>query len=251
LLVLVNVSLFQAASALNASSRWQEVISENLASSSIPGYKKQDLSFAAIQAGLMPTTSSTPAVYALPRAQQTTSFNPGEIKATGSKTDVAIEGPGFFEIQLPSGSLAYTRDGEFQISNQGQLVTKAGQPVMGSAGPIELDKSDPGAISIAATGVVSQGEIVKGNIKIVDFNDPQLLTPMGNGHFIGNSADLHSYEVTAPSLRQGYLEASNTSSVMEMANLVTAMRSFEANQRVIQLQDERMGRAISELGTPN
>ena len=248
----MNVSLFQAAAALNASSRWQEVISENLASSSIPGFKKQELSFAAVQTGTMPaTTALGPQAYSLPRAQAATSFVPGEIKATGSKTDVAIEGAGFFEIQLANGASAYTRDGEFQINSQGQLVTKTGQPVIGDSGPIQLDRDNSSPLTISAGGQISQGTDSKGRIKVVDFDDPTLLTPIGSGQFLASQPGLQPREVTNPSVRQGYLEAANTSSVAEMAGLITAMRGFEANQHVIQLQDERMGRAITELGSPN
>lgn len=108
----MNVSLYQAASALSASARWQEVVSQNLASASTPGYKKQDLSFSAIQAGVMPAQGGGVAV-AFPHATSTTSFQPGEVRATGVNTDVAIEGPGFFQVQLPNGATGYTRDGDF------------------------------------------------------------------------------------------------------------------------------------------
>src|SRR4051794_1052822 len=87
----VNVSLYQAASALQANSRWQEVISENLASSSIPGFKKQQLSFSEVQAGLMGANAQQR--FAFPKATASTSFQQGELKFTGSNTDVALEGP--------------------------------------------------------------------------------------------------------------------------------------------------------------
>jgi flagellar basal body rod protein FlgG len=248
----VNVSLYQAASALNAGSRWQEVISENLASSSIPGYKKQDLSFTAVQAGLMPRGASGNApAFTLPRVVTTTNFQPGELQMTGSNTDVAIDGPGFFVVQMANGASAYTRDGEFQMNAQGQLTSKQGYPVLGDAGPIQLNLNDTTPISISATGVVSQGPEVKGKLRVVDFQQPQLLTAAGGGYFLAQNAALVPNEVAQPSVRQGFLEGSNTTSVGEMANLITGMRSFEANQRVIQLQDDRMSRAISELSGTN
>src|SRR5438093_694962 len=87
----MNVSLFQAAAALNANSRWQESIAQNLASSSIPGFKKQDLSFSAIQAGMMPVNpSSSPdsAYFLLPKASVSTNFQAGQLKRTDVNTDV-------------------------------------------------------------------------------------------------------------------------------------------------------------------
>jgi flagellar basal-body rod protein FlgG len=244
----VNVSLYQAAAALNANARWQELISENLAASSVPGYKKQDLSFSAVQAGLMPhTTAGTSQSFSLPRATAVTSFSPGQLRMTSGVTDFALETPGFFAVQTPNGATAYTRDGEFHVNAQGQLTTKQGYLVLGDGGPIQLDPSDLGPLSVSSTGEVSQGETLKGKMRVVDFQQPQLLTPTGAGYFIARNPSLVPNEVGEPSIRQGYLEGANTTAAAEMANLISVMRSFEANQRVIQLQDDRMGRAISEL----
>jgi flagellar basal-body rod protein FlgF len=245
----VNVSLYQAASALNANERWQEVISENLAASSIPGYKKQDLSFSAVQSGVMqPTASGKAPAFTLPRITSATNFQPGELQPTGGKTDVALDGSGFFVVQTPNGTNAYTRDGEFQINGQGQLTTKQGFLVLGDSGPIQINLSDPTPISISATGQISQGAEVKGKLRVVDFTHPQLLTPVGGGLFVAQNPGLAPADVAQPSVRQGYLEGSNTTSVGEMANMISSMRSFEANQRIIQLQDERMSHAIQALG---
>ncbi len=232
---------------MSANARWQEVVSENLASASIPGYKKQELSFSTIESGL---SASGSAKGQIPRAQSVTSFQQGEIRQTGVATDVAVDGAGFFEIQLPNGSPAYTRDGEFHINAQGQMVSKQGCLVLGESGPIQLDRSNPAAVSISATGEVSQGAELRGKLKLVEFNDPHLLR-QANGYFLADNPDLHPTDVAVPSLRQGCLEAANTTSVMEMANLIRVMRGFEANQKLLQAHDDRMGRAISELGNPN
>ena len=96
----MNVSLFQAAAALNANSRWQESIADNLAASSIPGFKKQDLSFGAVEAGLMPSSANGPQHFSLPSAGVSTNFEPGEMKFTGVKTDVGLEGRGFLAVQI-------------------------------------------------------------------------------------------------------------------------------------------------------
>jgi flagellar basal-body rod protein FlgG len=248
----VNVSLYQAASALNASNRWQEVISENIAASTIPGYKRQELSFSAVQAGFMsPSSTGAAQRISLPRAATITNFQQGELEATQVKTDVAIDGRGFFAVQLPNGGTGYTRDGEFQIDNQGQLATKQGFSILGQTGPIHLNMANSAPLSISDTGEVSQGAETRGKLKVVDFQQPQLLTPTGGGYFIAQNAGLVPTEIAQPSVRQGFLEASNTSAVMEMANLLTMTRGFEVGEKVIQLQDDRMGKAISELGSPN
>lgn len=245
----MNVSLFQAAAAMNASGRWQELIAENLSASSVPGYKKRDISYSAVEAGLMSARgpAGTSATFALPRMDAYTNFSTGELKLTGVKTDVAIDGPGFFEVQLPNGTTGYTRDGEFHVDAQGQLVTKAGLPVLSGGGTLQLDPNDPNPISIAPNGDISQGAARKGRLRVVEVNQPQLLTPLGGGLYGAQDPKLQVNDAARATLRQGFLEAANTSAVTEMANMITAMRHFEANHRLVQLQDERMGKAISEL----
>ncbi len=229
---------------MNAQQRWHEVISQNLASSSVPGFKRQDVSFATVQAGLK---ADAPL---MPSTRVSTIFQQGQLRPTGVPTDLALDGNGFFEVQLPHGELAYTRDGEFRVDNTGQLVTKQGHVVQGDGGPIQLNPDNPAPLSVASDGTVSQGAELKGKLKVVGFDNPDLLTALGNGLFAARHAELIPNTTTSASLRQGFLEASNTSPVAEMARLIVAMRMYEANQRVIQSQDERMGRAISEIGSP-
>jgi flagellar basal body rod protein FlgG len=250
----MNVSLFQAASALTANSRWQEIIADNMASASIPGFKKQQLSIAATQAGLMPAGGAGGkngvASFVMPKASATTNFTSGEMKATGVSTDVAIDGSAFFQVQLPTGQIGYTRDGEFQLNSQGQLTTKEGYPVLGeSGGPITLNPRDPSPMTISVGGDVSQGASPKGKLGLVQFDNPSLLTQSSSGYFVSQNPALHTQPTTS-TVRQGYVEGSNSSTVLEMANLMTAMRGFEANQHVIQIQDDRMSKAITELGSP-
>jgi flagellar basal body rod protein FlgG len=242
----MNVSLYQAAAAMNASQNWQDLISENLAAASVPGFKKQDVVFSTIapadaQTGLLPTS------------QAATNFEQGQIRPTNVPTDVAIQGDGFFAVQLPSGQMAYTRDGEFQFNAQGQLVTKQGYLVLTDSGPIQIDLKQPMPISVASDGTVSQGSNLLGKLQITTFNNPQLLTQIGNSYFIANNPSLVTSPATLSTtqVRQGFLESGNVSPVAEMAHMISAMRQFEANQRVLQIHDDRMGRAITELGNPN
>lgn len=243
----MNVSLYQAASAMNANARWQEMISQNLAASSIPGFKRQDVSFAAFERGQIGATGmARPAI--MPEARSATNFTPGELRATGGTTDLAIEGKGFFEVQLPTGATAFTRDGEFHLSAQGQLVSKEGYPVIGENGPIQFDRKNSGPIAISPSGDISQGSENVGKLKVVDFENLQNLQPISAGYFqVSDPAEVPR-DLTNANIRQGFLENANTTSVTEMVQLIGALRSFEANQRSIQLQDDRVSRAISELG---
>jgi flagellar basal body rod protein FlgG len=251
----VNVSLFQAASALDANSRWQEVIADNLASSSVPGYKQQQLSQSAVQAGLMTAEGAMnlPQYFSISKTATSTNFSPGELKYTGNGTDVAIEGNGFFEVKLPNGMTGLTRDGEFQINSHGQLVTKESYPVLGivpgGTAPIQLSPDHSGPLSVSTHGNVNQGSDLKGRLKVTTVDQPQKLTNLSGGYFLAQDPKIATKPSTA-NLREGYLESSNTSTLMEMASMMTASRSFEANSHVIQIQDDRMNRTISELGNP-
>jgi flagellar basal body rod protein FlgG len=235
---------------MTANSKWQDVISQNLAAASIPGYKKQEVSFDSVAAGVLATEDQSTALM-FPKAGTSVNFTSGEMKYTGGKTDVAIQGGGFFTVEMPNGNNVYTRDGEFQIDSKGQLVTKTGEPVVTDRGTVTLDARDPSPVSISSNGQISQGSVTKGRLKIVEFSDPTELQSVGGGYYSDAKTTAVPTVVDAPSLRQGFLESANTSAVTEMTSLISAMRAFETNQRVAQMQDERMGRAISELGTPS
>jgi flagellar basal-body rod protein FlgF len=248
----MNVSLYQAASALNANARWQEVIADNLASSATPGFRKQELTMEAVRAGFLPATRGTAhsasSQFSLPSASTSINFTPGLLRYTGSHTDLAIEGPGFFEVQLPNGSSAFTRDGEFRLNAQGQLTTKQGFAVLGDAGPIQIDWNNPAPIVVSPGGDISQGTDQMGRITPVDFDQTRLLQPISGGLFLAQDPNLTRVIPDGTTLRQGWIEGANTSVSTEMANLLTAMRTFEANQRVIQIHDERMAKTIEQLG---
>ncbi len=246
----MNVSLYQAAAAMNANARWQEVIAENLAGSSIPGSRKQDISFSAVAAGMVPGLAGlNGGGYVMPTSTATVNFQQGSLRPTGLPTDLAIEGPGFFEVQLPNGSHGFTRDGELQLSAQGQLVTKQGYLVLGDGGPLQLDPANSTPISVSATGEISQGGGLKGRIRLVEFSQPSQLKPIGGGCFLADNPRSQALVAQSSQVRQGLLEGANTSPTTEMASLITAMRMFEANQKVMQMQDERMGRVITDLGS--
>ena len=232
---------------MTANARWQDTISGNLAASTVPGYKRQEISFSAIEAG----QTAANAKYALPQANVVTSFRQGELRPTSVPTDVALEGKGFFSVRMPNGAEGYTRDGEFHVNAQGELVTKQGYQVMSDGGNIQLDRNNAAPISISATGEVRQGAELKGKLKLTEFAKPQLLTDAGSGCFIATDPKLMPMAATGTQVRQGFLENANTTSVLEMASLISAMRAFEASQKVVQAQDDRMGKAIQDIANPN
>jgi flagellar basal body rod protein FlgG len=246
----MNVSLYQAAAAMNANARWQEMISENLASSSAPGSRKQDISFSAIEAG-MPggALGRNGERFAIPAARTATNFSQGQMLPTGVSTDFAIDGPGFFQVQLPNGDPAFTRNGTFQLNAGGQLVTQQGYPVASeSGGPVQLDPTNPAPMTVSAAGDVTQGNEARGKIKMAEFADLHQLTVMGGGYFLNGNPAIKPSSAKVSQMRQGSIEEGNSSPTTEMASLITAMRMFESNQKVLQMQDDRMGRVITDLG---
>lgn len=252
----MNVSLYQAAAGLTANAQWQDAIGQNLAASSVPGFKKQDVSFASIAAGTMsPDTARMRAGvhdYLLTRSGATTNFSEGELRYTGVPTDLALHGPGFFELQMPNGDVLYTRNGGFHMDSTGRLVSASGYPILGDAGVIQLDpRGTLDSISINAQGEVLQDGAVRGRIRIAQFADPDSLSPRGAMGFVPEDPNTQPFEATGTSVEQGFLEASNASALNEMAGLIMASRLYEANQRVVRMQDERMERAISSLSSTN
>ncbi|HEV2453571.1 MAG TPA: flagellar hook-basal body protein [Verrucomicrobiae bacterium] len=243
----MDVSLYQAAAAMHATAQWQDLIAENLATSQVPGGRKREIVFSDVMAGRNAAVPGNPNFY-IPSATTVTNFQPGELHASSNPMDFALDGPGFFTVQLPNGQTAYTRGGQFELNAQGQLVTNQGYLVMGAAGPLQFNPNSSDPITISATGEVSQGQQQVGKLNLVEFDNPGLLTVIGAGDFQSGNSVATPHAATLTKVRQGFLEAANSSPTREMSGMVTAMRAFEANQKVMQADSDRMSRTITELG---
>lgn len=248
----MEVGLYQAAAAMNATEKWQDMIADNLAGASTPGSRRHEISFSDVQAGLASATLGDGGTnYMMPSASSTTNFQQGEMKPTGNPMDFALEGPGFFAAQTANKQELYTRNGQFTLNTQGQVVTKQGYLVLSaSGGPITADRTNNRPLTISATGQISQGGDIKGQLRVVDFANPQQLTSTGGGYFAMNVPGVLPSPVPGTHVQQGYIEASNSSPTLEMASLITAMRMFETNQKVMQMTNDRMTKVVSDLGTP-
>lgn len=234
---------------MSATAQWQDLIAENLSASSSPGARKQEISFSDVQAGLAANLpGGTQSSYYVPIANKVTNFQPGELLPTGNPMDFALEGPGFFSVQTANGQTAYTRDGEFRLNSQGQLVTKLGNLVLGDGGPLQFNPNNSGTITVSANGDVGQGDQVVGKLKTTEFPNPGQLTMIGSSLFTANDPGIQPVPSTKTKVRQGFVEGANSSPSTEMASLITAMRMFEANQKVLTMQSDRMSRVITDLG---
>ena len=254
----MNVALYQSSAAMSANMAWHDLISQNLSGQAAPGYQVQLGTFEEFRVpGMDPEASQMGSAY--PMLRTSTIHTQGELKPTGSKTDLALDGPGFFAVRLDNGTTAYTRDGELRVDAAGRLKTKDGGLVLGEGGPITLDPV-AGPMSVNPLGEISQAGVVRGRIRAVEFPNPASLQHLAGSYYVpapptpGMTAAAAAASQGVParntSLQQGFLEVANSNPVLEMGNLLLAMRHFEANQRALQFADERMGKTIQELGAP-
>ena len=241
----MDVSLYQSAAAMNATERWQDMVAENLSTSSLPGARQQAISFSAVQAGVAGSGGDN---FVMPQANYLTNFQQGELRSTGNNMDFAVQGPGFFTVQMPDGSPGYTRDGEFMINSTGQLVTKKGYPVTSAGGSLQFDPNNTSPIMVSADGDVSQGADIKGKLQISEFSTPAKLSTLNGGYYRSDDPNMPPLPATNTKVVQGSTEAANSSPTLQMASLVTAMRMFESNEKVMTMQSDRMSKAISDLG---
>jgi len=246
----MNIALHQAAAAMTANMNWHDMVAQNLSGQSSPGYRAQVGGFEEFRIpGAAPQANASSQLgSAYPMLRAGLNRNQGTLQPTGSPTDLGLEGPGFFAVQAPGGGRAYTRDGQFHVDRQGSLLTKEGYPVLGDNGPIRIDPQ-AGPLSFGPRGELSQGGIPRGQVQLVEVPDPSQLQHL-SGSYYRLPQSVKAAPATGTTVQPGFLEGANTSSVQEMGNMLLAMRHFEANQRALQVADERMGRSIQELGTP-
>jgi flagellar basal-body rod protein FlgF len=176
-------------------------------------------------------------------------FSQGPTEQTKNPLDVAVDGGGFLVVQTPAGE-RYTRDGGLQVNNQGQLVTAAGNPVLGNSGPIVFQPTDHD-VSIAADGniTVLEGinriDAVRGKLRLVSFADAQKLLKEGNNLYAAGTAA--AQPDTASKVRQGFVEKSNVNSVVEMSRMIEVTRTYTQISNLLQQQSDLHKSAIEKL----
>lgn len=169
----------------------------------------------------------------------------GPLEQTGRPTDLAIEGHGYFQVTLPNGQPAYTRDGNFSISDQGVLVTNGGYTVV----PGVDVPTDATNLTISPTGVVTISTAMDatpvevGRIELARFNNPGGLRALGENLYqetpaAGQPINGYPGEDGLGRILQGHLEASNVEIVQEMVDMITAMRAYEINSKAVQSAEE-------------
>jgi len=252
-------ALYTAASGMSAQQLNLDTIANNLANSSTTGFRQTRLQFqdllyqnlvtpgaaqsgqaisAGLQIGLGTKSSATEVI-----------LSQGDLNQTSNPLDIAIEGSGFFQVQLPSGITAYSRAGNFQLNNQGTLVTAQGYPVI----PTITVPANALAVTISPSGVVNAtlpaqaNPAQLGQIQLATFPNPGGLQATGGNLFQATSSSgdpvsgIPGGSQGLGQLQQGYLEGSNVDVVAEFVQMVLAQRAYEGNSKVIKAADDMYG----------
>lgn len=228
-----------------AAATWQDVVANNLANVSTPGFKRDRVSFEALVAALGEEGTSPVEPVGVEMAAIVSDFSQGPLRATGNPLDLAISGEGFFRVMTPDGE-AYTRGGSFRLSAEGQIVDASGRQLLGEGGPVTLPR---GEVQIADDGTVSVDGVVIDKLSTVVFEDPSVLTKVGGNLYVANGAAPAQAEEPARIL-QGYIEGSNVAAVREMVDMISALRLYEANQKAVTSIDHTLEIAVGQVGEP-
>lgn len=245
-------ALHIAATGMNAQQTQIDVTANNLANMNTVAYKKSQVSFADLMyrenAHIDQAELNTSKGVGVGVSGTSKNFSGGELKQTQRNLDVAIRGEGFFEVQLPDGGFAYTRDGALQINAEGLLVNSQAQ-VLNPAVQIPPEtqevmiKSD-GTVLAVIPGEKSPQEI--GRLEIANFSNTSGLKAVGNNLYLpttesGEALRQMPGEQNSSAIAQGFLEGSNVKMVEELTQLILAQRAYEINSKMIQAADDVMG----------
>jgi len=252
-------ALHTAATGMAAQELNVQVISNNIANLRTTGFKKQTAAFqdliyehvrrvgaqASDQGTILPVgvdIGGGVKTVGTPR-----SMTQGTLSQTGNDLDLAISGEGFFKILMPDGTFQYTRDGTFQMDNQGRVVTAQGNPVQPTItipnNASGLAVNEQGQVSVTLPG--SSTSAVQGQIGVTRFINKAGLQPVGNNQFVETPSSGPPQDGTANSegygkVTQGSLEQANVDVVSEMSDLIAAQRAYEMNAKVISAADQMM-----------
>jgi flagellar basal-body rod protein FlgF len=241
-------SLLVSLSQQLAAFRSMDVIANNLANVSTPGFKREAAKFEEYIAQVQPAEGQT--------GTQTVSFvrdagtmrdlDQGEITHTGAVYDFALNGNGYFAVQTPAG-MRYTRDGHFTLDQNGQLVTSEGYAVQGDGGAITITP-DAGQVVVGKDGTISN--VINGSanqigkLQVVDFANNAALNKQGSNLYSTTQA----IQPGTAGVEQGMLESSNVQPVIEISHMIEVMRAYQMTAALSSSQDNLTRQAISQLG---
>ncbi|MEN3112160.1 flagellar basal-body rod protein FlgG [Uliginosibacterium paludis] len=253
-------ALWVARTGLDAQQTHLDVISNNLANVSTNGFKRaravfEDLLYQTVR---QPGAQSSQTTQIPSGLQIGTGVRPvaseriqtqGNLQQTGNSLDMAIQGSGFFQVQLPDGTTAYTRDGSFQRDSQGQLVTSSGYVVQPAitipSDALSITVGKDGTVSVSQPGQVAATQI--GTIQVANFVNPGGLLSTGENLFLETPSS-GAPTVSTPGtngtgvINQNYVETSNVNVAEELVSMIEAQRAYELNSRVVTTADQMLSK---------
>ncbi len=261
----MNPALWIAKTGLDAQQTRMSVISNNLANVNSTGFKRdravfEDLLYQNIrQVGAQSSQDTQlPSGLALGTGVRVVAteklHSQGNLEQTDNPLDMAIQGRGFFQILLPDGNLAYTRDGSFQVNADGEIVTAGGyqlQPsITVSDNAITITLGSDGIVSVLTPGSAATTQV--GSIQLADFINPTGLQAVGQNLFLESAAS-GSPQTGTPGLNglgtlvQGSVESSNVNVVEELVNMIETQRAYEMNSKAISATDQMLAYVNNNL----
>jgi flagellar basal-body rod protein FlgG len=254
-------ALWISASGMEAQELRVDTIANNMANVNTTAYKRgvanfQDMLYQEVaMPGSSSSVSTLPAGIQIGTGVMTSSvskyFGQGSLQASSSDLDVAIEGEGFFQVQLPDGSTAYTRDGSFHMDSTGQITTSQGYQIVGfptiDTSATSITIASDGTVSYYANGTITDA----GRVTLARFPNPEGLKYDGYNRYSETPAS-GTAETGSPGennfgyVAQHYLENSNVEIVEEMVDMIAAQRAYELNSKAIKVADEML-RQVANL----
>ncbi len=235
--------IYNTASSMVPRMRKQEVIANNMANAETVGYKKDSLFLRVFKKEQEVSLKGLQPAWEVRMIDKLyTDYSGGSLEATGRELDLALQSEGFFTVLTPNGE-AYTRNGAFSLGPDGSLVNSDGYPVLADGGPVILTGNK---VAFGNDGQITVDDQAIGKLRIVDFEDPDAVRKVSGTLYALNEG---ATPITPPSVnvRQGYLEKSNVDILREMVEMIDTYRMFETGQKMIQIQDDTLGKAVSEL----
>lgn len=236
--------LYAACTGLMARTDALDTIANNLANSSTGGFRERHTTFSSVLAGSgRPLNSQLNVVtnsYGLLGGSKL-DLQAGSLQRTGNELDLGIDGPGFLAVQT-KGGVAYTRNGSLQVSTSGQLVTSAGDAVLGVNGPIRIPKN--AVVTVSSDGTVSADNAIAGKLKVVQFTataDPQSL---GATYYTAPDKDVMASPLSE--VRQGMIEGSNVNPVSSVVALINAQRALEGMRHALTMIDSEIDKTAAQ-----
>lgn len=245
--------LYTAASGMMAQLLQNDAVANNLANINTTGFKSSTVPFGAFNDVMVNAMSKQ---WEAPVGMMSMgsvagnshiNFESGDMVETGNPMDVAIRGEGFISVQLPSGELAYTRNGQLAINGTGTLINNNGYPVVGESGPITIPTGTTSVVVKPNGEVVANGNAV-GKIRINQFDDLKKMEPIGQSLFKTTQQATTADPKTT--LEQGKLERSNANAISSLLDNINGLRAYEMMQRSIHIQDQTLQKVINDVGKP-